>query len=154
IPKLGGKGILNFADFKGKPVLLVNVASKCGFTSHYRGLEELHRKYGPKGLVVIGFPCNQFGGQEPGTDQEIAQFCSNTYNVSFDLTAKINVNGPAADPVYQFLKNATDGKDIAWNFTKFLVSRDANSVSRFDFRVKPADLEDPIAKMLLEKARL
>ncbi|ORY47018.1 glutathione peroxidase [Rhizoclosmatium globosum] len=150
--RLGGKGTINFSDFKGKAVLLVNVASKCGYTGQYKGLEALHKKYGSQGLVLLGVPCNQFGGQEPGTEEQISNFCSTKYNVTFQLAAKTDVNGPNAHPVFTFLKNATDGKDVAWNFEKFLVSTDGTNVTRFASRVQPKDIEDPIAKALLEKA--
>ncbi|KAJ3259913.1 hypothetical protein HDU77_004207 [Chytriomyces hyalinus] len=149
INRIGGKGVIDFAEFKGKVVLLVNVASKCGYTKHYAGLEALHKKYAPQGLVVLGLPCNQFGGQEPGSEEEIVDFCSRTYNVDFDLTTKIEVNGPNTDPIYNFLKSSTDGKDIAWNFGKFLVGKDGAVIARYAHSVAPEELDAPIAKALL-----
>ncbi|KAJ3060403.1 hypothetical protein HDU98_003613 [Podochytrium sp. JEL0797] len=147
IEKINNKGTLNFADLKGKTVLCVNVASKCGYTKHYAGLEALNQKYASKGLVIIGFPCNQFGGQEPGTEAEVVEFCSRTYNVTFDLTTKIEVNGANTHPIYQFLKSKTDGADIQWNFVKFLVNKDG-VVTRYTHKTAPEELDDVIAKLL------
>jgi glutathione peroxidase len=127
---------VKLADVKG-PMLIVNVASKCGFTPQYEGLEALHREYGPKGLTVLGFPCNQFGGQEPGNADEIANFCSLTYNVSFPVLAKVEVNGDAAEPL-----------SIKWNFTKFLVDKDGRVVSRHAPTEKPESLKPAIEKLL------
>ncbi|KAI8612823.1 putative glutathione peroxidase [Chytriomyces sp. MP71] len=150
VNRIAGKGPLNFADLKGKAVLIVNVASACGYTKHYTGLEALNKKYGPQGLVVIGFPCNQFGGQEPGSEAEIVDFCSRTYNVTFDLTQKVEVNGPGTHPVFAWLKQAgPDSSDIKWNFGKFLVSKDGNLISRHAHSVTPEELDAPIAKALL-----
>ena len=147
----GGK-IQDMADFKGKPMLLVNTASKCGFTPQYEGLEELHRKYADKGLVVMAFPCNQFGAQEPGDEEEIKNFCSLTYDVSFPLAKKIDVNGDNADPLWDHLKSKQAGllgsRAIKWNFTKFLVDRDGNVVGRYGPQVKPGALEKDIEKLL------
>ena len=124
----------SLADFRGQVVLVVNVASKCGFTPQYTGLEALWKEYGPKGLAVVGFPCNQFGAQEPGSAEDIRQFCSLTYPVSFPLFAKVEVNGPNAHPVYGFLKTGAPGvlgtEAVKWNFTKFLVAKDGRVVER------------------------
>jgi glutathione peroxidase len=142
---------VKLADVKG-PMLLVNVASKCGLTPQYEGLEALHREYGPKGLTILGFPCNQFGGQEPGTADEIASFCSLTYDVSFPVLAKIEVNGSGADPLYKYLKKAKPGlmglQSIKWNFTKFLIDKAGNPVERFAPTDKPESLKPAIEKLL------
>ncbi len=140
------------ADFEGQVLLVVNVASKCGFTPQYEGLEALFQKYHAKGFAVLGFPCNQFGGQEPGTATEIAQFCTSTYDVSFPMFAKIEVNGASADPIYQFLKGEKKGllgtEAIKWNFTKFLVDRQGQVTGRYAPTTKPAELEKDIEKLL------
>ena len=140
------------ADFRDRVLLVVNVASKCGFTPQYEGLEVLFRKYGAKGFAVLGFPCNQFGGQEPGDSSEIAKFCSLNYGVSFPMFAKIDVNGPNTHPVYQFLKGEKAGllgtEAIKWNFTKFLVDRQGQVTQRFAPTVKPEDLEKEIEALL------
>jgi glutathione peroxidase len=139
------------SDFAGKPILIVNTASKCGFTPQYEGLEALHRKYGDK-LAILAFPCNQFGSQEPGNAEEIANFCSLTYDVTFPVMAKVDVNGSGAAPLYEHLKSEKPGllglKSIKWNFTKFLVDKDGKVVSRHAPTEKPADLEGDIAKLL------
>jgi glutathione peroxidase len=135
-------------------VLVVNVASKCGFTPQYTGLEALWKEYGPKGLVVVGFPCNQFGAQEPGSAEDIRQFCSLTYPVSFPLFAKVEVNGPNAHPVYGFLKTGAPGvlgtEAVKWNFTKFLVAKDGRVVERYASTTTPAALKADIDKLLAE----
>ena len=140
------------ADFRGKVLLIVNVASKCGFTGQYAGLEALHRKYAARGFEVLGFPCNQFGAQEPGDAAEIARFCSLTYEVGFPLFAKIEVNGPGADPLYAWLKSAKPGllgtEAIKWNFTKFLVDRSGEVAGRFPPQTAPEQLEGEIEKLL------
>ena len=140
------------SDYRGKVVLIVNTASKCGFTPQYEGLEALNKAYADKGLVVLGFPCNQFGSQEPGNAQEIASFCSLTYDVTFPMFAKIDVNGPSAHPLYAFLKHEKKGllgsEGIKWNFTKFLVGRDGQVVERFAPTTKPEDLSSSIEKLL------
>ena len=140
------------SDYRGKVVLIVNTASKCGFTPQYEGLEALNKAYADKGLVVLGFPCNQFGSQEPGNAQEIASFCSLTYDVTFPMFAKIDVNGPSAHPLYAFLKHEKKGllgsEGIKWNFTKFLVGRDGQVVERFAPTTKPEDLASSIEKLL------
>ena len=144
----------SLADFRGQVVLVVNVASKCGFTPQYTGLEALWKEYGPKGLVVVGFPCNQFGAQEPGSAEDIRQFCSLTYPVSFPLFAKVEVNGPNAAPVYRFLKEAAPGvlgtEAVKWNFTKFLVAKDGRVVERYAPTTTPAALKADIDKLLAE----
>ncbi len=130
-------------DYAGKTLLLVNVASKCGLTPQYEGLERLQKTYGDKGFSVIGFPCNQFMGQEPGTSEEIAQFCSATYGVTFPLTEKIEVNGEGRHPIYQELTEKADAEgnagDITWNFEKFLVSPAGQVVARYRPQVEPED---------------
>ena len=125
--------------YQGKVLLIVNVASKCGFTPQYTGLEALYEKYKDRGLVVLGFPCNQFGAQEPGTNEEIKKFCSINYNVTFPLFDKIDVNGPSRAPLYVALagKDSPFPGDIKWNFTKFLISRDGKIIHRFDSKAKP-----------------
>ncbi|RPA88258.1 glutathione peroxidase [Ascobolus immersus RN42] len=149
-----------FSDLKGKPVLIVNVASKCGFTGQYAGLQQLHEKYGSKGLQILGFPCNQFGGQEPGEDSDIQSFCSLNYGVSFPVLGKVEVNGDNASPVWEFLKNKKSGllglKRIKWNFEKFLVSKDGEVVERWASTSTPASLESAIEKELakLNKSEL
>ncbi len=140
------------SDFSGGPILIVNTASKCGFTPQYEGLELLHKKYQDKGLTILAFPCNQFGAQEPGDAAEIANFCSLTYDVSFPVMAKIDVNGGDADPLFEYLKKEKPGllgtQRIKWNFTKFLVDKDGNVVSRYAPTEKPAALSADIEKLL------
>jgi glutathione peroxidase len=142
----------SLGDFRGQVLLIVNVASKCGFTPQYAGLEALFRKYHDRGFAVLGFPCNQFGSQEPGTADEIAQFCSTTYDVSFPIFAKIDVNGADAHPVYKFLKGEKKGmlgtEAIKWNFTKFLIDRSGGVVKRFAPTTKPEELERDITALL------
>jgi glutathione peroxidase len=137
---------------KGKVLLVVNVASKCGFTPQYEGLEALHRRYGDKGFEVLGFPCNQFGAQEPGNAEEIASFCSLTYDVSFPLLGKIDVNGKDAAPIYRHLKSEAPGllgsEAIKWNFTKFLVDRSGKVVKRYAPQTKPEDIARDIEGLL------
>ncbi len=125
--------------YKGKVLLIVNVASKCGYTPQYTGLEALQEKYKDKGLTVLGFPCNQFGGQEPGTNEEIKQFCSSKYQVTFPLFDKIEVNGPHRHPLYTMLAGESSPfpGDIKWNFSKFLIGRDGKILKRFESKVKP-----------------
>jgi glutathione peroxidase len=138
--------------FRDKVVLIVNTASKCGFTPQYKGLEELYRKYKDRGLVVVGFPCNQFGSQEPGDEAEIASFCSLTYDVDFPLMKKVDVNGPTAHPLYKYLKRRKKGvlgtEGIKWNFTKFLVDRNGDVVGRFPPTTEPKALEGAIEALL------
>ncbi|MEE3623135.1 glutathione peroxidase [Nitrospirillum sp. BR 11752] len=142
---------VDMAAYKGKVVLVVNVASKCGFTPQYKGLEALYRKYKDQGLVILGFPCNQFGQQEPGDAQEIQSFCSLTYDVTFPVLAKVEVNGPGAEPFYEHLKARARGflgsKSIKWNFTKFLVGKDGK-VKRYPPLAKPEQLEKAIQAAL------
>lgn len=141
----------SLADCEGQVVLVVNVASKCGLTPQYAGLEALYRQYKDRGFVVLGFPCNQFAGQEPGTSDEIAQFCSLTYDVSFPVFQRINVNGRWAHPLYTWLKESSPGilgGVIKWNFTKFLVGRDGKVIERFAPTVEPADIAADIEKAL------
>ncbi|HUO58009.1 MAG TPA: glutathione peroxidase [bacterium] len=136
------------AKYKGKVLLIVNVASKCGHTPQYAGLEKLYEKYKDKGFVILGFPCNQFREQEPGTNAEIKAFCTSKYNVTFPLFSKIEVNGDKAHPLYQFLKKAepeADGKtDIGWNFTKFLIDRKGHPLKRFVTKVEPEEMDSEI----------
>jgi glutathione peroxidase len=142
----------SLADFQGKVLLIVNTASKCGFTPQYQGLEALYKKHQAQGLVILGFPCNQFGKQEPGDEQEIQSFCSTTYDVSFPMFSKIDVNGDNAHPLYQFLKQQAKGllgsENVKWNFTKFLVSRDGKTVERFAPVTTPEKLEAEIVALL------
>lgn len=136
---------------KGKVLLIVNTASKCGFTPQYEGLEKLHQEYGDKGLEILAFPCNQFGNQEPGNADEIRNFCSLNYDVSFPLMGKIEVNGNDADPLWKYLKSEKSGllgSRIKWNFTKFLVDREGNVVGRFGPAVKPEQLKSEIEALL------
>ncbi|MES2398701.1 MAG: glutathione peroxidase [Pseudomonadota bacterium] len=138
--------------FKGKVMLIVNTASKCGFTPQFGGLEELHKSYAGKGLAVLGFPCNQFGSQDPGADGEIEQFCQLNYGVSFPMMSKIDVNGPAAHPLYKWLSAEAPGilgsKAIKWNFTKFLVGKNGKVIRRYAPTDKPADLAKDIEAAL------
>ena len=140
------------APYAGKVMLIVNVASKCGFTPQYEGLEALQRKYAAKGFTVLGFPCNQFCAQEPGDAAEIANFCKLTYDIDFPLFAKIDVNGDNAAPLYRALKERVPGvlgtEAIKWNFTKFLVSRDGKTIKRFAPLVNPAQIAPEIEAML------
>jgi len=146
---LGGAQPLSaFAD---KLVLIVNVASKCGLTPQYEGLEALYQKYADKVLVVLGFPCNQFKGQEPGGAEDIAEFCTSIYGVKFPMFAKIDVNGKNADPLYQWLKAETPGSnnaDIEWNFAKFLVGRDGEPIKRYSSQLDPMQIEADIVAAL------
>ena len=140
------------SDYRGKVLLIVNTASKCGFTPQYEGLEALYRDLQAKGLVVLGFPCNQFGAQEPGGEAEIGAFCEKNYGVSFPLFAKIEVNGPGTHPLYRFLKKAKAGvlgtSGIKWNFTKFLVDREGRVVGRYAPATKPEALKGAIEGLL------
>jgi glutathione peroxidase len=139
-------------DYAGKVLLIVNVASRCGFTPQYSGLEAVYRRYGPKGLVVLGFPCDQFGHQEPGDEAEIKNFCTVNYGVSFPLFAKVEVNGDHAHPLFRALKHAAPGllgtEAIKWNFTKFLIGRDGKVLRRYPPTEKPQDLSGDIEKAL------
>jgi len=126
---------------RGKVALAVNVASRCGYTPQYTGLEDLHRQLHDQGFTVIGFPCNQFGGQEPGTERDIMRFCQTTYDVTFPMSGKVEVNGPGRHPLYAFLTSAENGVpgDIAWNFEKFLIGRDGSVLRRYPSGTKPND---------------
>jgi glutathione peroxidase len=139
-------------DYKGKVLLIVNVASGCGFTPQYAGLEALWLKYGKRGLAVLGFPCNQFGGQEPGNEAAIGEFCSLTYDVTFPMFAKVDVNGDGTHPVFAFLKQGAPGilgtEGIKWNFTKFLVDREGKAIDRYASAHKPEDMAEDIERLL------
>jgi glutathione peroxidase len=140
------------ADYRGQTLLIVNVASRCGFTPQYAGLEALHRRYQDKGFCVLGFPCDQFGHQEPGDEEEIKRFCTTQYDVNFPMFAKIEVNGPGAHPLYQFLKGRRTGllgtAAIKWNFTKFLVDRQGEVVKRFAPTTTPDKIADDLELLL------
>jgi glutathione peroxidase len=144
------------SDYRGKVLLIVNTASKCGFTPQYAGLQQLHEKYHERGLVVMGFPSNQFGQQEPGDRDEITQFCEMNFGVGFPMFEKVDVNGSDAHPLFRHLKGAAPGllgsEAIKWNFTKFLVAKDGTVVKRYAPQTKPADLESDIEKLLQAKA--
>ncbi len=164
---------IDFSQFQGKVLLIVNTASKCGFTPQFAGLEELNQKYKDKGLVIVGFPCNQFKEQDPGTDSQIEEFCQINYGVSFQIMKKIDVNGSSADPIFEYLKeqapteayNGLKAKaakalfktisnsvekdsDIKWNFTKFLISKDGNTIKRYSPTTEPEKMESDIETML------
>ena len=143
---------LDLSEKLGKVLLVVNVASKCGFTPQYEGLEELQRKYATQGFEVLGFPCNQFGSQEPGSAEEIASFCKLTYDVTFPVLRKVEVNGEGASPLYDWMKAEAPGlmgsKSVKWNFTKFLIGRDGKVVRRYGPTDAPAAIEKDIAKLL------
>jgi glutathione peroxidase len=143
---------VSLADYRGQVLLIVNTASKCGFTPQYEGLEALYKTYKDRGFTVLGFPCNQFGAQEPGNAEEIANFCSLTYDVTFPVMSKIDVNGADAHPLYRFLKKEQKGvlgtEAIKWNFTKFLIDRDGEVVERFAPTVKPEDLKVAVEALL------
>lgn len=143
---------VSLADYKGKVVLIVNTASKCGFTPQFEGLEGLHKELADEGLAVIGFPCNQFGSQDPGSDGEIEEFCQLNYGVSFPMFSKIDVNGSGAHPLYKYLKSEAKGlmgsKNIKWNFTKFLVNREGEVVKRYAPTDKPEAIKKDIQKLL------
>ena len=154
-----GKKVNLAEKYKDKVVLLVNVASECGLTPQYEQLQALHEKYGKKGLAIVGVPCNQFGGQEPGTEEEIVQFCESNYSVDFDMMAKVDVNGPKATPLYKYLTSKkTDPKfagDITWNFEKFLFARDGKIIARFSPKTKPdaKEVVEAIEAELAKKAK-
>ncbi|MBT5330070.1 MAG: glutathione peroxidase [Gemmatimonadetes bacterium] len=136
----------SLADYAGKALLVVNVASECGLTKQYTGLEELHRKYGEQGLAILGFPCNQFGAQEPGSEAQILEFCQTKYDVSFPLYAKIDVNGTDRHPLYAHLAGE---EDITWNFEKFLIDKEGSTLARFEPKTTP---DDPDLVAAIEKA--
>jgi len=152
LPSIDGEDC-SLADFKGQVCLLVNVASKCGLTPQYDGLQRLHDRFRDRGFVVIGFPCNQFGGQEPGSEQEIQEFCTHNFGVNFPLFSKLEVNGDARSPLYTWLTSEDtqpDGPgDIAWNFAKFVVDRSGSVSARFQPQVEP---ESPEIREIIEKA--
>jgi len=139
------------SQYQGKVLLIVNVASKCGFTPQYKGLEALYKKYKDQGLVILGFPCNQFASQEPGDAKTIESFCSLNYGVTFPLFHKIDVNGDQKDPLYAYLETVLPGGDIGWNFTKFLVDRHGHPIQRYSSPVKPESLDGDIEKALAQK---
>ncbi len=143
---------LDLAEKQGKVLLVVNVASKCGFTPQYEGLEALQRKYGEQGFEVLGFPCNQFGAQEPGNAEEIASFCKLNYDVTFPVLKKVEVNGDGASPLYDWMKGEAPGlmgsKSVKWNFTKFLIARDGKVVRRYGPTDAPASIEKDIEALL------
>ena len=148
--QIDGKSV-RLSKFKGKAMLIVNTASACGFTPQFAGLEELHKTYGKKGLVVLGFPCNQFGAQDKGSNDEIAEFCQLNYGVSFPMMAKIDVNGSDAHPLFQWLrkqKGGLLGNKIRWNFTKFLVGKDGKVIGRYAPTTTPEKIADDIEKAL------
>jgi glutathione peroxidase len=144
----------SLGDYRGRPMLIVNVASQCGLTPQYRGLEELHETYGPRGLAVLGFPANEFGAQEPGTEEQIKEFCETRFGVGFDMFAKVKVKGPGIDPIFEFLTskatNPDFGGDIKWNFNKFLVAGDGRVVARFEPQIEPTSpqVRDAIERLL------
>jgi glutathione peroxidase len=141
----------SLADYKGKVVMIVNTASKCGFTPQYAELETLYKTYHDKGLEILAFPCDQFAHQEPGTDAEIQTFCQMNYGVTFPVFAKINVNGKTANPLYQYLRNQKKeflGDSIKWNFTKFLIDRQGNFIEKYAPSLRPVDISPQIEKLL------
>ena len=142
----------NLSKYKGKVLLIVNTASKCGFTPQFQGLEDLYKKYHAQGFEILGFPCNQFGSQDPGKNEEILAFCQTNYGVTFAMFAKVDVNGAEAHPLFQHLKAEAPGvlgsEAIKWNFTKFLVNKTGVVIARYAPTTKPSDLESPIATLL------
>ena len=143
--QVGDGSQVDLGDHRGQVLVIVNTASKCGFTPQFAGLEALYQQFKDRGVTVIGFPCNQFGNQDPGTNEEIAEFCQVNYGVTFPMMAKVDVKGNDADPLFTWL---TAGDDIQWNFTKFLIGRDGEVAERFDTRVEPATMSDAIEKAL------
>ena len=143
--------LVSLSYFVGKPVLVVNTASKCGFTPQYEGLQKLHEEFREQGLIVLGFPCDQFAHQEPGSDQEINEFCKVNFGVDFALSQKVNVNGKDAHPIYQFLKSHSKGLlggGIKWNFTKFLIAPDGKSIKRYAPSTAPEDIRSDIKSLI------
>ncbi|MFC4302582.1 glutathione peroxidase [Cohnella boryungensis] len=138
---------VKLSQYEGKPVLIVNTASECGFTPQYAELQSLYEQYKDKGLVVLGFPCNQFGGQEPGTSQDVEAFCSLNYGVTFPIFEKLEVKGSQADPIFEYLTKETGG-EIKWNFTKFLVDLAGKPVKQYDSAVKPQEIAPDIEQLL------
>jgi len=151
VDDINGKPV-KLSKYKGKVLLIVNTASECGFTPQYKGLEALYEKFHGKGLEVLGFPCNQFGAQEPGDEKAIEQFCELNYGVTFPMFAKVDVNGDDASPLFKHLKSAKKGilgsEAIKWNFTKFLVDRDGNVVERYAPKTEPKELENDVRTLL------
>lgn len=150
VKDIDGK-VVQLDKYKGRVMLVVNVASKCGYTGQYAGLEKLHEKYNSQGLSILGFPCNQFLSQEPGTEEEIKNFCTSNFGVQFDMFSKIDVNGDNTHPLYKLLKKSAGGfltDDIKWNFTKFLVDREGNVMKRYSPSTKPKEIEEDILKLL------
>ena len=147
---------LPIESLRGRIVLVVNVASRCGFTPQYKQLQELHDRYSSRGLTILAFPCNQFGGQEPGEDNQILEFCSTNYGVTFPVMSKVQVNGPQADPIYVHLKKQSPGllgsEAIKWNFTKFLVDQRGNVLTRYASTTSPSDIARDIEKLLTPEA--
>ena len=147
---------LPIESLRGRIVLVVNVASRCGFTPQYKQLQELHDRYSSRGLTILAFPCNQFGGQEPGEDNQILEFCSTNYGVTFPVMSKVQVNGPQADPIYVHLKKQSPGllgsEAIKWNFTKFLVDQSGNVLTRYASTTSPSDIARDIEKLLTPEA--
>ncbi|MBK9739961.1 MAG: glutathione peroxidase [Actinobacteria bacterium] len=144
---------VSMSDFTGRPVLIVNTASKCGFTPQYDGLQSLYEEFSPLGLVVLGFPCDQFAHQEPGSDEDIEEFCRINHGVTFPLSTKIDVNGKNTDPVFEFVKKRTSGvlgSSVKWNFTKFLVAPDGQTVTRYGPRTEPAAIAPDVTALLEE----
>jgi len=142
---------VSLSKFKGKAILVVNTASFCGLTYHYTGLEKLYQEYKEKGLVIIGFPCNQFGKQEPGTSEEINDFCNLNYDVTFPMSTKVDVNGKNAHPLFKYLKSELKGtltNNVKWNFTKFLINRDGVPFKRFSSTTEPEDISSSIDEVL------
>ena len=150
--KKGNGTEVSMKDYEGKALLIVNVASACGYTKQYTGLEKLYEKYQSRGFEVLGFPCNQFGGQEPGTDEEIQAFCTGSFGVKFPIFKKVDVNGDKADPLFSYLKKEAKGilgtEAVKWNFTKFLISKTGQVVTRFAPNDEPESLEKDIEKLL------
>jgi glutathione peroxidase len=148
---IGGQRV-SLAQYRGRPILIVNTASACGFTPQFGGLEQLHQAYGGRGLVVLGFPCNQFGAQDPGSNEEIGQFCQRNYGVTFPMMTKVDVNGDHAHPLYRWLTAEAPGllgtKAIKWNFTKFLIGRDGQVIRRYAPQDKPESLAKDIEAAL------
>lgn len=147
---INGKEV-SMEDYKGKVVIIVNTASKCGFTPQFEGLENLYKKYKDEGLVILGFPCNQFGNQDPGEDGEIKTFCELNYGVTFPMFSKVEVNGEDAHPIYKWLKEEKGGllgEDIKWNFSKFILDRNGNVVKRYGSNKKPENMEKDIEELL------
>ncbi len=146
---------VTLAEYAGKVVLVVNVASRCGFTNQYEGLEALYKKHASAGLVILGFPCDQFGNQEPGSNEEIKSFCTLTYGVTFPMFKKVEVNGPNASPLYTYLRQQQPGAPgsdaVKWNFTKFLVDREGAVVKRFEPAQTPASIEAEITRLLARR---